>query len=988
MRAEARWRACASRQPGRPPFRPSAALAFLQTLVRRAVRRDCCQALDAAFHWLYRAYDEHDSFCQSIPSVNLRGDPRSGVDEEARSPAAIEFVRPVGTLQAGDRIGSYVIVGPLGAGGMGEVHRAHDTKLGRDVALKVLPRALAGDPDRLARLEREARLLASLNHPNIAHVYGLEESDGVRALVMELVEGQTLADHIARGPMPLAEALPIARQICDALEAAHEHGVVHRDLKPSNIKVRPDGTVKVLDFGLAKAVDAVADPAIDSPTLSAHATEQGLILGTAAYMSPEQASGKPIDRRTDLWSFGVVLMEMLTGQRVFGGKTAAHVIAAVLTQEPEWNRLPSTMPVEIARLLHRCLEKDPRRRLDSASVGRMEIDELLSEGTSERRTDAGAASASGSRRWAVVAGVVLLALLGAGAIWWRVFTPRSASTLGRPRLVVLPFENLGNPQDAYFAEGVTDEINSRLMSLPDIAVISRASAFAYDKHGKSMHQIAADLGVDYVLEGTIQWDRATQGGRLRVTPELIKASDDTRIWTDRYDRVLADVFTIQSDVADNVVRAMGVTLATKERMPRQGDTTTDMEAHDLYLRGLHAVRLGQTAKGNLQTGLALFEAAVERDGRFIPAIEQLAETHLAMYFYFDRFSIPPDRSHVDVARTLVDKLSAAAGESADSHIARGYYDYWGLDTLAPALDEFRKALVLRPNSVPAMSGELYVLRRQGKWSEAGDLAPILLELDPQDAEVLHQCARTLMVLREYQTADALWIRSMIANPRNGTAWWYWALERILAGDLDGLDDILRRAHAVQGLDDDAGLVDHATLYARLLRRDPAGALQTLAGTHRTAFEHQYMFVPIEQLRGEACRLKGPQVECGKHFKAVVQQLLPLTQQVPNDSRYHSALGIAYAGLGERAEALREAQAGLDLMPASRDVWRRSWRRADLAYVYTLLGDRANAMAQLEMLLSEPSDWSSALIKLDPRWDSLRSDPAFQALLTAHPVPVR
>ena len=291
-------------------------------------------------------------------------------------------------LSVGIRIGPYEILAPLGAGGMGEVYRARDTKLGRDVAIKVLPQAFSADHDRLARFEREARVLASLNHPNIAHLHGLEQADGTTALVMELVEGETLAERLARGPIPLDEALPIARQIAEALGAAHEQGVIHRDLKPANVKVRPDGTVKVLDFGLAKVLDPPATDvdAMNSPTLSVLATRQGVILGTAAYMSPEQATGKAVDRRTDLWSFGVVVMELLTGHRVFDGETMSHVMAAVLKSEPDWAALPPETPASIRRLLRRCLAKDPRRRLDSASAAHMELDEATTSHGDEGRT--------------------------------------------------------------------------------------------------------------------------------------------------------------------------------------------------------------------------------------------------------------------------------------------------------------------------------------------------------------------------------------------------------------------------------------------------------------------------------------------------------------------------------------------------------------------------------------------------------------------------
>ena len=284
------------------------------------------------------------------------------------------------SLAVGTHLGPYEIISPLGAGGMGEVYRARDTKLGRDVALKILKPDVANDPDRLARFSREAHVLASLNHPNIAHIHGLEDSGVVHALVMELVEGPTLADQIAQGAIPIDIALPIALQIADALEAAHEQGIVHRDLKPANIKVRPDGTVKVLDFGLAKAIDVTGSSsanAMNSPTLSMHATQAGIILGTAAYMSPEQAAGKAVDRRSDLWAFGVVVLEMVTGRPAFTGETVSHVLASVLKTDPDWTALPENTPVPLRRLLRRCLEKDRKRRLDSAADARLEIEEAL-----------------------------------------------------------------------------------------------------------------------------------------------------------------------------------------------------------------------------------------------------------------------------------------------------------------------------------------------------------------------------------------------------------------------------------------------------------------------------------------------------------------------------------------------------------------------------------------------------------------------------------
>jgi eukaryotic-like serine/threonine-protein kinase len=342
------------------------------------------------------------------------------------------------TLAIGTCLGPYEILAPLGTGGMGEVYRARDTKLGRDVALKILPEPFATDPDRLARFQREAQVLASLNHPNIAAIYGLEESDAIRAIVMELVEGPTLADRLAHRGMPLDEAMPITRQIAEALEAAHERGVIHRDLKPANIKITPDGHVKVLDFGLAAIVQDPSRPDVNathSPTLTLGATRAGVILGTAAYMSPEQAAGKQVDKRADIWSFGVVLWEMLTGKKLFDGETVSHTLADVLRAPIDFDQVPRSAPVAVRTLLQRCLDRDVKRRLRDIGEARVNIENYL---TNPRSASEPSATASASSRLAIgawIAAAVLLAALSALAVVHFRETPTTVLTT---RFQVLP----------------------------------------------------------------------------------------------------------------------------------------------------------------------------------------------------------------------------------------------------------------------------------------------------------------------------------------------------------------------------------------------------------------------------------------------------------------------------------------------------------------------------------------------------------------------
>ncbi|MEO6214291.1 MAG: protein kinase [Vicinamibacterales bacterium] len=342
-------------------------------------------------------------------------------------------------MKMGDSVGSYRVVDKLGEGGMGEVYRARDSQLNRDVAIKVLPELFAVDAERLARFTREAQTLAALNHPNIAQIYGLEGNaspGSTRALVMELVEGDDLSVLIARGPMPLADALPIARQIADALEAAHEQGIIHRDLKPANVKVRPDGTVKVLDFGLAKAMDPGAGSGADamrSPTLTARSTQIGMIIGTAAYMAPEQARGKVVDRRADIWAFGVVLFEMLTGGRAFEGDDMSDVLASVLKSEPDWSKVPAETPAAVRRLLRRCLEKEPRKRLSAIGDARLELDDNEPVGATPTATPIPARASIIARVWPAIAGVVVTAVVA--AIAWP--ASQSAPDLKVARLSIL-----------------------------------------------------------------------------------------------------------------------------------------------------------------------------------------------------------------------------------------------------------------------------------------------------------------------------------------------------------------------------------------------------------------------------------------------------------------------------------------------------------------------------------------------------------------------
>jgi Tol biopolymer transport system component len=396
-----------------------------------------------------------------------------------RCPARAGYTPGELALTLGTRLGPYEVTEQIGEGGMGQVYRAHDTKLNRDVAIKVLPESLAHVPDRLARFEREAQVLAALNHPNIAHIHGLEETNGHPALIMELVEGQTLAEQLVAGPLPPDEALPIARQIVEALEAAHASGIIHRDLKPANIKVRDDGTVKVLDFGLAKVFEqesAVRAGATISPTISMHATAAGLILGTAAYMSPEQARGRPVDRRADVWAFGAVLYEILTGRRAFDADDTSDTLALVLTRDPDWALLPASTPAAIRRLVRRCLEKDAKRRLPDIAVARLEIDEALATPIGDSAVIEARHAVGPHRGWRWMLPFGAGVLVSAVAVW--------SAMRGEPTPRALPVVRFGItlPPDGQLALSFNDR---------DLAVGANGTHLVYTAGGESQLMVRA-----------------------------------------------------------------------------------------------------------------------------------------------------------------------------------------------------------------------------------------------------------------------------------------------------------------------------------------------------------------------------------------------------------------------------------------------------------------------------------------------------------------
>jgi TolB-like protein len=624
-----------------------------------------------------------------------------GVDDDGSVPPDFlasgrlaSAMRALGADLIGTSIGIYHITALLGVGGMGEVYRARDTKLGREVAIKILPGLFISDPDRLTRFEREARVLASLNHPHIGAIYGLEEADGVRALVLELVEGETLADRIARGPIPLADTLTIARQIAEALGAAHEKGIVHRDLKPANIKITPDGIVKVLDFGLAKATagDGATRDLTQAPTETVGGTREGAVLGTAAYMSPEQARGKPVDKRTDIWAFGCVMYEMLTGRIAFAGETVSDTIVAILEREPDFAALPSTTPPAITRLLQRCLEKDARQRVrDIGDIATdLETPRGQMGGPGPRRTlwlSVGAA-------WA--AGIVLLVAGTAGAIWTRTHpAPDEIRSIA-----ILPLRALApTPEGNHIGLGIADSIITKLGGTGALTVRPTSAIHRYAREAGDSLEAARQLRVDAVLEGS--WRR--DGNRLRVSAHMLRTRDGVTLWADTLDMHWSDIFTLEDQLSQQIIQRLRLALDPAGRARLAKRHTSNPEAYEYYTKAVYL--FDDRSPGNVLKGIDLLERAIAADPLYAAAHAQLA------YNYAQRsIQIEGTADWIDDAKREVERAAALDAELATVHVVRAFvvwseFEGWRVEE---AIRELKRAQELDPAIGHTELAELYL----------------------------------------------------------------------------------------------------------------------------------------------------------------------------------------------------------------------------------------------------------------------------------------
>ncbi len=614
--------------------------------------------------------------------------------------AASILERAAAELAPGDMLSHYSVQAKLGKGGMGAVYRAYDTRLDRQVALKVLPPEHFADPDRKQRLMREARAASALNHPNIVTVYEISSDRGVDFIAMEYVEGHSLAQLIPSEGLPVKRALGYAVEIADALAQSHAAGVIHRDLKPANIMVTGAGRVKLLDFGLARRVRLAGS---ETATL----TMEGGIAGTPAYMSPEQACGKPVDQRTDIWAFGCTLYELLTGRPAFRGETAAETLAKVLEREPNWQALPPATPAKVRDLLQRCLQKDADRRLHDMADARIEMENALPDGIGQRgyeARDALEAIPSGDalpgwpfwkqafsrRRWlalaaALTAVAAVVAALNIGALRGRLWGGAAAPIINS--LAVLPFVSAGGAPDAeYLSAGISESLITGLSRVPRLKVKSRDTVFRYKGQDKDVQVVGRELGVRAVLKGRL----VQRGDSLSISAELVDTSDGTLLWRDQYDRKVAGILAIEQEISKEICQQLRLRLTGQEQQRMAASSTRNPEAYRVYLQGRY--HWNRRTEESLKKSTEYFRQAIEKDPGYALAWAGLGDSFLML----GAWSYMPPADAYPKARAAATRAIQMEETLAEPHTTLAYLKTLYEWDWAGAEREFRRAIELNP----------------------------------------------------------------------------------------------------------------------------------------------------------------------------------------------------------------------------------------------------------------------------------------------------
>jgi serine/threonine protein kinase/tetratricopeptide (TPR) repeat protein len=784
----------------------------------------------------------------------------------------------------GQTLSHYRILSKIGAGGMGEVYRAHDTQLDRDVALKVLPAGTLTDETARARLVREARLASKLNHPHVCTIHEVGESEGQAYIAMELVEGQPLSARLAQGALPAEDLLRLGQQVADALAHAHERGVVHRDLKSANVVVTPEGRAKVLDFGLAKRVsghDLAAATTLSQPSL----TKAGALAGTLAYMAPEQLLGQPADQRSDIWALGVVLYEMATGRLPFQENLSSALIDDIIHKEPPApGRLRHDLPPGIEQAILKCLEKEPGNRYQSARELLVDFRRL----SSPRGVPVAARRVPLLRRRSVIGLLVALVISTLAATTyfaWRRHEPAARPPGGKIMLAVLPVDNLsGDPNQDYFSDGLTEEMIAQLGSLQPrrLGVIARTSAMRYKRTGKPIDEIGRELGVEYILESSVR----REVNRVRITAQLIQVRDQTHLWAESYERELAGVLAIQSEVSERIARSLAVELLPAEQARLASAKPPNPEAYELNLKGRY--HWNKRTSKDLLRATEYFQAATAADPTYALAYAGLGDSYALYSFY----GVLPPKESFPQARAAAEKALQLDGTLIEAKTTLAFVSFYYDWDWAAAETQLKQVLETRPGYAIARQWYAEYLTAMGQYEAAIPEIKRAQESDPLSPLLKAMEAYVYNYGRQYQQAIEAAKRALPLDPNYAITYGHFGFAYEALGRYGEALDAYRRSDDLSG-----GRTSDKLRIACVYER---------SGRHREATE--------------------------------------LLRQI----------------LSPRWEGQRPT-------PVS------------IAMTYATLGDRNEAMAWLEKAY-QARDVSLVRLRVDWRFDPLRSDPRFQDLV--------
>jgi serine/threonine protein kinase len=867
-------------------------------------------------------------------------------------------------LSKGTMVSHYRIVEKIGAGGMGEVYLALDTTLNRQVALKFLPPHLCQDEDCRRRFSREARAVAALNHPNIVTIHEVGELQGRPFFAMEHVEGRSLRDFAGDKELSIERILELGIQICEALNDAHEKGITHRDIKPSNILIDLHGRAKIVDFGLASVLG------------SDQLTQAGSTLGTIGYMSPEQVQGKEVDHRSDLFSLGVVLYELITRRNPFKRDTEAATLKAVSDEAPHpVARYRSDVPEGLQTIIDKALDKDVKTRYQHA-------DGMLSDLIRLKRSlDSGRSmvfapshAVRPSRRYWVGAALVIVA----AAIVFFVTKPwvsdEKSQEPDKIMLAVLPFENLGDPEDEYFADGMTDEITSRLGGLSALGVISRGSAVQYKSTTKGTRQIAEELKVDFILAGTLRWNKRGGLNRVLVTPQLIDAAQDVQVWSDRFESELSDVFSIQASIANEVVKSLEISLLQSEREQVQARPTADMVAYDYYLKSKKTNPLNA---GELDGAIVLLNSAIERDSTFALAFAWLSYCTSQKYWYFG-FTKHPD---VDRARVHAEKAIELDSTLAMGYIALGHYYYWVEYDLDMALVMLQHATSLAPNNDQVLRSLSYIMRRTGNWQAAYQFQKRALELSPRIYDGAYP--EILYTMRKYRVGLAYVDKMM---PVQQTAYDSFCLAvnkaLVLGRQAEDVRECKRNLPSDFERNFFGDQLDYR-IYSNCAywMRDYTEAMQLARLFLKCAqitYDSSIAYLDLAKI----CEKTNSDMQT-VYADSAKSLLDPLIHE---DLGLHSlwaiqvAMARAYALGGQMSEALNLVDSVLMTKPMTQDAWQGVNVVRNCLPILIAASDFETTLDLMDQILAVPSNLSIMELKSNPDFDPLRDHPRFQALI--------